>query len=508
MAADFTRDRWGRPLIIPADGGKAIAYGRFSSHGSVLEDKFALEKWKIRTSAVGLTKRSDLYAQLAACAPEDTKRLDEIMSQALEAGGGSVGANLGTALHEFTQRVDLGEITVDEISEPWRTDVQAYVDTMKANNLTVIPELVEVDLVNDMLELAGTADRFYRHPELGVVCADIKTGKQISKNPLAYAVQLSAYAHSMLYDIETGKRKRIHEDLILHVGYIIHIPANKGRCDIYEVNMLDAMEAARLARTVKQWQKRTDLVRNIGPAKPALKKAVKTAETPSELPVSVASPDRDEWVRGRIKHVSEACITELVALWPDGVLTPSKAGSWTDPEIDRIVEVLATLEREHQLGFYPLDPTAPKLEIPKLSFMQPKIDEGGIEDDVIVIGVKHRLAGLSPANLAFVENLIADAKRNSTPISLKKKTVRQIRILDAIITLSHLHGGDDEDTALIRTIVETVRTPLPDLPLGHIVGTFTIQEAERLEKLAQKVHSGDAVIDINDDGTITFKEEK
>ena len=198
----------------------------------------------------------------------------------------------------------------------------------------------------------------------------------------------------------------------------------------------------------------------------------------------------------------------MVALWPDGVLTPSFSKGWTDLEIDRIVEVLATLEREHQLGFYPLDPTAPKLEIPKLSFMQPKIDEGGIEDDVIVIGVKHRLAGLSPANLAFVENLIADAKRNNTPISLKKKTVRQIRILDAIITLSHLHGGDDEDTALIRTIVETVRTPLPDLPLGHIVGTFTIQEAERLEKLAQKVHSGDAVIDINDDGTITFKEEK
>ena len=508
MAADFTRDRWGRPLIIPADGGKAIAYGRFSSHGSVLEDKFALEKWKIRTSAVGLTKRSDLYAQLAACAPEDTKRLDEIMSQALEAGGGSVGANLGTALHEFTQRVDLGGITVDEISEPWRTDVQAYLSALEAHKLNVIRELIEVNLVNDELMLAGTADRFYQHPTLGVICADIKTGKQISKNPLAYAVQLAAYANSMLYDIETGTRQPVAEDLELRTGFIIHIPANKGRCDIYEVDLIEAMAAARLASTVKRWQKRDDLVRNIGPAKPALKKAVKPAETPSESPVSVASPDRDEWVRGRIKHVAEACKTELVALWPDGVLTPSFSKGWTDLEIDRIVEVLATLEREHQLGFYPLDPTAPKLEIPKLSFMQPKIDEGGIEDDVIVIGVKHRLAGLSPANLAFVENLIADAKRNNTPISLKKKTVRQIRILDAIITLSHLHGGDDEDTALIRTIVETVRTPLPDLPLGHIVGTFTIQEAERLEKLAQKVHSGDAVIDINDDGTITFKEEK
>lgn len=508
MAADFTRDRWGRPLIIPADGGKAIAYGRFSSHGSVLEDKFALEKWKIRTSAIGLTKREDLYAQLAACPPEDSKRIDEIMSQALEAGGGSVGANLGTALHEFTQRLDVGEITLDDIGEPWRTDIQAYVDTMKANNLTVIPELVEVNLVNDMLELAGTADRFFRHPELGVICADIKTGKQISKNPLAYAVQLSAYAHSVLYDIETGKRKRIHEDLILHVGYIIHIPANQGRCDIYEVDMLDAMEAARLARTVKQWQKRTDLVRPLNPAPKARKKAEKPAEKPSEALVSVVNLERNEWLRGRLQPVMEACKAELVALWPDGVLTPSKAEHWTDLEIDRIVEIIATLEREHELGFYPLDPTAPKLDLPEFSFMQPKIDEGGIEDDMIVIGVKHRLAGLSPANLAFVENLIADAKRNNTPISLKKKTVRQIRILDAIITLSHLHGGDDEDTALIRTIVETIRTPLPDLPLGHIVGTFTIQEAERLEKLAQKVHSGDAVININDDGTITFKEDK
>jgi len=507
MAADFTRDRWGRPLIIPPDGGKAIAYGRFSSHGSVLEDKFALEKWKIRTSAIGLTKRSDLFAQLAACPPEDSKRIDEIMSQALEAGGGSVGANLGTALHEFTQRVDLGEITLDEISEPWRSDVEAYLHALGAHNLGVIRELIEVNLVNDELQLAGTADRFY-HSTRGVICADIKTGKQISKNPLAYAVQLAAYANSMLYDIETGERQPIAEELELRTGYIVHIPANQGRCDIYEVDLMEAMAAARLASTVKRWQKRDDLVRNLVQSKPSRKKADKPAEKPSEAPQRAVNMERNEWVRGRLQPVMQACKTELVALWPDGVLTPSKAEAWTNLEIDRIVQVLDGLERDHILGFYPPDPTAPKPERPTFSFLEPKIEEGGIEDDMIVIGVKHRLAELSQANLAFVENLLADAKRNNTPISLKKKTVRQIRILDAIITLSHLHGGDDEDTALIRTIVETVRTPLPDLPLGHIVGTFTIQEAERLEKLAQKVHSGEAIITINDDGTITFKEEK
>jgi hypothetical protein len=508
MAADFTRDRWGRPLIVPADGGKPVAYGRFSSHGSVLEDKFALEKWKIRTSAYGLTKREDLFAQLAACPPTDTKRLDEIMSQALEAGGGSVGANLGTALHEFTQRLDTGEISIEDIAEPWRTDMQAYVDTMKANNLTVIPELVEVNLVNDLLELAGTADRFYRHPELGVVCADIKTGKQISKNPLAYAVQLASYAHSMLYDIETGERKRIHEDLILHVGYIIHIPANQGRCEIYEVNMLDAMEAARLARTVKQWQKRSDLVRPLNPEPKTPRKATKASQKAPESSVTPANSIRYDWVRRRLQPVMDIAKTDLQALWPDGVRTPSKATIWADLEIDRIVEVLAGLEAIHGLPFGEPDPTAPTLKLSTFSFEKPTFDEGGIEDDLIIIGVKNRLDFLQPANLQFVKTILDDAKRNRTPISLKQKTVRQTRILDAVISLSYLASGDDADLQLIRTIVESIRSPLPDLPVGHIVGTFTIQEAERLEQLAQRIHAGETVIHIEDDGSITFKEAK
>lgn len=507
MAADFSRDRWGRPLIIPADGGKPVAYGRFSSHGSVLEDKFALEKWKIRTSAIGLTKREDLFAQLAACPADDSKRLDDIMSQALEAGGGSVGANLGTALHEFTQRLDTGEISIDDIGEPWRTDMQAYVDTMKANNLTVIPELVEVNLVNDLLELAGTADRFYRHPELGVICADIKTGKQISKNPLAYAVQLASYAHSMLYDIETGQRKRIHEDLVLHVGYIIHIPANQGRCDIYEVNMLDAMEAARLARTVKQWQKRSDLVRPLNPAPKTSKKAPKASEKAPESSVAPADSIRYDWVRRRLKLVLEVAKTDLQALWPDGVPTPSKATKWDNSQIDKIVEVVAGLEAAHGLPFGEPDPTAPKPQLSKFSF-EPAFDEGGIEDDLIILGVKTRLDFLDAQNLAFVRTIINDAKTNNTPISLKQKTVRQTRILDAVISLSYLASGDDADMQLIRTIVESIRSPLPDLPIGHIVGTFTIHEAERLEQLAQRIHAGETTITFGDDGSITFKEAK
>lgn len=492
-------------MITPPDGGKPVAYGRFSSHGSVLEDKFALEKWKIRTSAIGLTKREDLFAQLAACPADDSKRLDEIMSQALEAGGGSVGANLGTALHEFTQRVDLGELSINDIAEPWRSDVQAYLNTLDEFNLAVVADLIEVNLVNDDLQLAGTSDRFYLNGDMQLICSDIKTGKQISKNPLAYAVQLAAYANSMLYDIETGTRKEI-QNVCLDYGYIIHIPANQGRCDIYQVDLRQAMEAAHLASTVKRWQKRDDLVRPLNPAPKASKKTPrKAAQKAPESSVTVSTTDRNVWVRARIQPVMEACKNELVALWPADILTPSKTDRWTDPEIDQIVGIIQTLETAHGLTFFPPDPTAPKPQLSKFSF-EPAFDEGGTEDDMIILGVKNRLDFLEPENLKFVQTILADAKTNKTPISLKRKTVRQTRIVDAIISLSHLASGDDADMQLIRTIVESVRSHLPDVPLGHIVGTFTTDEAERLEQLAQQIHAGETIINFNDDGSITFKE--
>lgn len=507
MAAEFVRDRWGRPLIIPDGGGKPVPYGRFSSHGSVLEEKFALEKWKIRTSAIGLTKREDLFAQLAACPADDSKRLDEIMAQALEAGGGSVGANLGTALHEFTQRVDLGEISVADIAEPWRSDVQAYLNTLAEYNLTIVPHLVEVNLVNDDLQLAGTADRFYSDNAGHLFCADIKTGKQISKNPLAYAVQLAAYANSMLYDIETGERQSPGK-VDLNYGYIMHIPANQGRCDIYEVDLREAMEAARLASTVKSWQKRTDLVKPLNPVVKPKKAVKKASESPPESILSDQNEVRNVWVRRRLQPVLEANKAELVALWPDGVATPSKNQPWTDPEIDEICVVLAALEMLHDLPFFEQDPTAPKPNLGHFSFEKPVIDEGGTETDLIILGVKNRLDFLDKPNLAFVKSILADAKNNGTPITLKNKTVRQTRIIDAVISLSYLASGDDDDMQLIRTIVETIRTPLPDAPLGHILGTFTIQEAERLEQLAQQIHAGETIINITDDGSITFKEAK
>lgn len=222
-APDFPRDRWGRPLIIPPGGGKPIAYFRASSYGGPLEDRYNLEQWRLRTASVGLSRRQDLIAAIAACAPHEKKKMDEHVEAAIVAGGGSDAANIGVALHSFSERVDRGELAVGDIPEPWRERVQAYVDTIDANGLDVVPHLIECRLVNDRWRVAGTADRFYRRRSDGrLVVADLKTGKSVGS--LTQMLQLFVYATSVLYDPATGERTPIGDVDTTH-GLIIHLPA-------------------------------------------------------------------------------------------------------------------------------------------------------------------------------------------------------------------------------------------------------------------------------------------
>lgn len=514
MAADFNRDRWGRPLIIPDGGGKPVAYQRFSSHGSILEDRFALEKWKLRTTAVGLAKRDDLYAQIAACPADDSKRLDELVNQALEAGGGSIGANMGTALHEFTQRFDLGELTLDDINEPWKSDVAAYQKTLAEFGLEPVHNLIEVTLVNDELQLAGTADRFYRRYDGALVCGDLKTGKKISAVPLAYAVQLAGYATSMIYDIETGERTDIG-DVDLYNGLIVHVPAGKGECHLYEVDLKEAFEAAKLALTVKRWQKNDRLVRKLNPpiqAKHAEKavEASVTADTPVPAPVGTA---RHNWAVERITNLVSVCKTELAGLWPEDMPKPKSGHVYTDNEIDRLLPILEALEAAHELTWPTPDPAAPKVEskpVKKRNIVssRPVIDDGGPEDDIIFIGIHNRIAFLTQRQQDWLADFLGKSATAGYSLNLtKNRTKRHGLIADAILDLLAYTDGDPEAEELVDMIVTEIR-PDNNLPLAQIIGTFTIEEAKQLSQLANDLVTGDLTIAISENQKPRIKETK
>ena len=108
VESQVRRDRYGKPYIIPPDGGKPTPYARWSNYGDVLEDRFNLERWKVRQSAIGLADRPDLLLAVTAHRG-DKRKLDGICDEALEAAKSSAAATTGTALHALTEVVDRGE---------------------------------------------------------------------------------------------------------------------------------------------------------------------------------------------------------------------------------------------------------------------------------------------------------------------------------------------------------------------------------------------------------------
>ena len=104
---DFDRDRYGRPLITPANGGKAVPYRRCTSYVDVNADKYGLQQWEKRQVAIGLAQRDDLRLSVLAHL-DDNKALDAACKDAKEYALAGAKATKGTAFHALTDIADRG----------------------------------------------------------------------------------------------------------------------------------------------------------------------------------------------------------------------------------------------------------------------------------------------------------------------------------------------------------------------------------------------------------------
>lgn len=243
MPPEVPRDRWGRPLVNPPNGGKPVPYTRCTTYVGVIEDTYNLSRWQQRMVALGLAERRDLALAVAAHR-DDKAALNRICEDAQEAAKAHASATTGTALHSLTERVDRG-LDLGTVPEEYVPDIEAY----QRATVALTPLAIEQFSVQDMLKIGGTPDRVVRYNGKRYI-ADLKTGS-IEWGYLKIAAQLAVYARSTPYDVVTGERLAPH-GAELDRGIIVHLPAGTGTCTLYWVDLLAGWEAVKVCRQVRE----------------------------------------------------------------------------------------------------------------------------------------------------------------------------------------------------------------------------------------------------------------
>ena len=367
---DVRRDRWGRYLILPPDGGKPRGYQRATTLAKMLEDTAALMDWACRMTLLGAAARPDILAAAQTTDPDDRKALNGIVERAKEAGGATVRRDLGTALHKMVE-LSHADPTYS-VPLQYAADVAAVNATIAAHGYEVVTEFSESVLVLDDISVAGMCDMVLRRVSDGrLFIADLKTGSSVAYGALGYSVQLTAYAHA------TGRYRQGFaedgsEDVRLPapdvdrtVGFILHAQPGAGRCDLHELELsrerLDLAVAVREARKAKNLLKIVGEGAGHGSPPPPATTAGEVPPVPSPAVTPVDPLDRHDWLLGRIDCLIDYTgARELLArLWPQDITRPkylTDGQTYTDAQVDLIVAAVQVVEAEVQAQFHVEDP--------------------------------------------------------------------------------------------------------------------------------------------------------
>lgn len=491
------RDRWGRYLITTPEG-TSVGHQRATTFAKLVADTYNLSRWQIRSAAQGFSLRPDLLAGFAALRdPQNADKNDanKLADQAIEAASASAGANMGTALHTFTERVDLGE-PVTIVPDQWRPDVEAYRAALDAGGVVIDPAHVEGVIVLDALQVAGTFDRIVTVDGRRYV-ADLKTGKDPAAFPHEICIQLALYAHAdVIWDVATEQRQPM-PDVDRERALVIHLPPGKATCDLYWFDIAAGWGMVRHCEAVRTWRKRKDLTASFDAPADTTVTAVE-AITEAFRGATVLTPsqrlaERRGWVKAKVAQLGpdarkrlgdDVTLHRLPALKDCG-----------DESLDRWAQLIDHLGE-------PFNGT--EVDPMNLAVRPEPKGKADPAKPAEVKAIERQLGDLDADAKALVGTWAAEAGRAKRSLNLRNgPTTRKVAIADAMVACAVLdNDGELTRILLARALGDELQ---PTHTTGAAFAALSIDEARRVVADAHALAAGTAALHFADDGTAELR---
>lgn len=481
------RDRWGRYLITPADGGKAVAMTRATTVASAVDDTTGLQKWMKRQVALGMGLRPDLVAAAATTEATDKSALLRIAEDAMDAAGSSAAATVGTALHRATELADLGR----DVPEMFAERIAEYRRALDAAGVEVCLDAVEQIHVLWEQQVAGMADR---HVTVGGrrYIFDLKTGASI--HPHGFAIQLAIYAHADNLFVPGTEQLLDMPEIDQDRAIICHLPATGGPCTLHWIDIAAGWEAFEKALWVREWRKRRDLLTELRPSAEVIADAF-PGTVVDEAATAALLTERQGRVLAALPPVDDAFKARWRAELAQ-VPAPKRHAQWSHDDLDAI-------ERAFELPFTDAPvPAPPVAEVVELVPAEGPVveDHGGLVEPEVLRMLRERITKLPKGariwlDLWWAQGIEAGhAWRMGRGSHVSERSYCTSLAGYWLAVLTHHNAGEEEPDEDARRVLASVLGDvalMPAITVGGCLGALTLAEAAHAAALAQAAAEGD-----------------
>lgn len=304
---------------------------------------------------------------------------------------------------------------------------------------------------------------------------------------------------------------------------IIHADSSDTRVDVYWVDINAGREGLRLAKQVKEWRQRSDLLTigqrfrviegppdNYGDQQTEADEALAAAtdspaapDVPPDVPQVPQDPRRNEsrreYLQGRVRALvasSDAAAFALQRQWPTDVPGLKREGH-TWEQLEAITAQVENVEQVYQLPFYPMwqDPHEEAKRVhPSNRWARPTVERDDTpEGEEMRLSIQEALS--QHPRRALLQSWLADAIAGG--INHDIDTTALAHALYEFAKVDERTWPDGELTVMLEACLHT---------LGYVNGTrdlgkFNPKDAPLLMSAAFAVAAGTVAIIYNDDGS-------